>query len=222
MPLDLERRFPVMCLTFDGISLSHAEQVERLCSAGSRWIQLRMKGADKVAWLSEARAVAAICRRFGAVFIVNDSVDVALESGADGVHLGNLDEEWAVARRRLGARAVVGGTVNNVSEAQKAADSGCLDYAGAGPLRFTSTKRNLAPILGLEGIGSLIQELGSLPAWIIGGVEAPDLPMIREAGASGVAVSSSLFREGRLEENLRCFLDAWNIKLKTPHPVLSS
>ena len=102
MPLDPTRRFPVMCLTQDGLRIAHAEQAARLCAAGARWIQLRMKGAARPAWLAEARSAAEVCRRHGAVLIVNDSVDVALESGADGVHLGSLDGDWLEARRALG------------------------------------------------------------------------------------------------------------------------
>jgi thiamine-phosphate pyrophosphorylase len=197
-----------MCLTQDGTGIPHAEQAARLCAAGARWIQLRMKGAERAAWLAEAAAAARACRRHGAVLIVNDSVEVALESGADGVHLGSDDGEWREARRRLGAR-ILGGTVNRSADAARAVASGCLDYAGVGPLRFTATKRGLAPLLGLPGVRALIAELGGIPAWVIGGVEPPDLPELRAAGAAGAAVSSALHRGGRIEDNLRAFLAAW-------------
>ena len=200
--------FRLMCLTFEGAGMPHAEQVSRLCAAGARWIQLRMKGADKTSWLREARAAGASCRAGGAVFIVNDSVDVALESGADGVHLGSRDEEWASARKRLGPDQIIGGTVNNAADARRAVHSGCLDYVGVGPLRFTSTKAALAPVLGLGGIRALLAELGDLPAWAIGGIEASDLESLRHAGVHGAAVSSALFRNGQIQENLGSFLSA--------------
>jgi len=208
MPLDPERIFPVMCLTQDGFGMTHREQARRLCAAGARWIQLRMKGAARPAWLAEARAASAVCRAHGAVLIVNDSVEIALESGADGVHLGSRDAGWGEARRVLGPGRILGGTVNNAGDAARAAASGSLDYAGVGPLRFTPTKKALAPVLGLSGVRDLVAGLRGLPAWVIGGVEPGDLPGILEAGAAGAAVSSPLYRDGRIEDNLRLFLGA--------------
>jgi thiamine-phosphate pyrophosphorylase len=210
MPLDPARRFPLMCLTLDGTGLSHSEQAQQMCAAGVRWVQLRMKGAEKPAWLAEARAAAGVCRGYGAVFIVNDSVEIASESGADGVHLGSLDSEWSQARSVLGPDLIIGGTVNNHADALRASKSGCLDYAGVGPLRFTATKRNLAPVLGFDGVRSLISVLGALPAWVIGGVEPADLPLLRAAGAAGAAVSSALCRSGSIAENAARFTAAWN------------
>jgi thiamine-phosphate pyrophosphorylase len=206
-----------MCLTQDGTGIPHAEQAARLCAAGARWIQLRMKGAGRAAWLAEAAGAAQACRRHGAILIVNDSVEVALESGADGVHLGSHDGEWREARRRLGGR-ILGGTVNGSADAARAVASGGLDYAGVGPLRFTATKQGLAPPLGLPGVRALIAELGGIPAWVIGGVEPADLPELRAAGAAGAAVSSALYRGGRIEDNLRAFLAAWG----RPAPLVPS
>lgn len=198
-----------MCLTLDGLPLAPAEQADRLCAAGARWIQLRMKQASPDAWLATARAVVAVCHAHGAVCIVNDSVPIALAAGADGVHLGSLDLAWREARRCLGPEWILGGTVNNPADAARARTAGCLDYVGVGPLRFTASKQTLAPVLGLAGVGDLIAALGDLPAWVIGGVEPADLPALRALGAAGVAVSSALFRDGRLAENVRSFDDAW-------------
>lgn len=209
MPLDPARRFPLMCLTLDGAGIPHREQASRLCAAGARWVQLRMKGAPRGAWLAEARAAAGVCRAHGAVLVVNDDIGIALESGADGVHLGSMDAGWAEARAALGPGRIVGGTVNSAADADRAAASGCLDYAGVGPLRFTATKGNLPAVLGLGGVRALIARLGGLPAWVIGGVEPADLADLERAGAAGAAVSSALFRGGRIEENLRAFLGAW-------------
>jgi thiamine-phosphate pyrophosphorylase len=208
MLLEPQKRFPVMCLTQDGTGISHAEQARRLCSAGARWIQLRMKDASADNWMEEAVAAVDVCRRHDALLIVNDSVEIAAASGADGVHLGS-GEDWAAARLAIGPDGILGGTVNSLEEAARAVESGCLDYAGVGPLHFTSTKRALAPLLGLEGVRQIVTELRGIPAWVIGGVVAPDLPSLRELGAAGVAVSSSIHRDGRLEENLAEFLAAW-------------
>lgn len=207
--LDEPNRYAVMCLTLDGAGLSHEDQAERLCRAGARWIQFRHKGDSLENWTLIAREVVAVCRSFGAVCIVNDSVDVALAAGADGVHLGHSDEDWASARARLGRSLLLGGTVNNTRDAARVLEAGCLDYVGVGPLRFTATKKNLAPVLGLAGVRSLVAMLDGLPVWVIGGVQPADLAELRAAGAAGVAVSSALFRGGQVEANYREYVTAW-------------
>jgi thiamine-phosphate pyrophosphorylase len=209
MPLEAQQRFPVMAITQDGLALSHREQAERLCLAGARWIQLRMKRAAPDTCLASARAVVSVCHAHGAICIVNDSVEIALASGADGVHLGKLDLAWPQARARLGPDRILGGTVNNAADAARARADTDLDYVGVGPLRFTATKENLAAVLGLTGVRDLIAQLGDLPAWVIGGVTPSDLSALREVGATGAAVSSALYRDGRVEENFRAFSSAW-------------
>ncbi len=209
MPLERTQHFPVMCLTQDGLPISHVEQALRLCVAGAGWIQLRMKNARRDTWLGTAMDIVTICRAHNAVCIINDSVDIALAAEADGVHLGAGDEDWAEARRRLGRRRIVGGTVNNASQADLAARADCLDYVGIGPWRFTTSKRNLAPVLGPSGVRDLVAQLDGLPAWAIGGITLADLPAVRATGAVGVAVSSALYGAGHLEENFRSLLTTW-------------
>lgn len=201
---------PVMCLTQEGLDLPPVDQVARLCAAGASWIQLRMKSADAAAWLATARDVVAVCRQHGAICIINDNIDVALASGADGVHLGKLDLDWRSARDRVGDRLILGGTINNADDVARAKAAGCLDYVGVGPLRFTPTKQKLAPVLGVDGVRTLMAQLDGLPAWVIGGVVAADLPAVRGTGAAGVAVTAALFRDGRIEENFRALRAAWS------------
>jgi thiamine-phosphate pyrophosphorylase len=215
MPPNVQTRIPVMCLTQDGTGIPHSVQAARLCEAGARWVQLRTKEADRSRWLEEAIAATEACHRRGAVLVVNDSVEIAIASGADGAHVGGLDGAWPEARRLLGPGRILGGTVNDSADARRARVSGCLDYVGVGPLRFTATKRGLAPVLGLEGVRALIEGLQGLPAWVIGGVTPADLPTLREAGAAGVAVSSALHRGGHLEDNVRAFLSAWPAHAET-------
>lgn len=203
---------PVMCITQDGLPFTHEEQVKRLCAAGAKWIQLRMKQADPGAWVSTARDVVEICHARGALCIVNDDVDIALATGADGVHLGRKDGNWREARQKLGPRRILGGTVNNTDDARQAATADCLDYVGVGPWRFTTNKQNLAPILGPDGVRALLRQLDGLPAWVIGGIEAADLPLVRATGAAGAAISSALFRGGTIEDNYRALVAAWQPK----------
>ena len=209
MALTAAQLHPIMCITQDKLPWSHVEQAKRLCAAGAKWIQLRMKNTARDEWLTTAADVVAICRDHHAVCIINDSVEVALASGADGVHLGRTDASWRGARERLGPRRILGGTVNNAADAHLAATADCLDYVGIGPWRFTTNKQNLAPVLGPDGVRALVRQLDGLPAWVIGGIAADDLPSARASGASGAAVSSALFRGGEIEENYRSLAAAW-------------
>ena len=210
MPRNSPSLPPIMTLTQDGLALSHAEQARALVDAGARWIQLRMKNAAPDLWLTTARDVVAICHAGGSLCTINDSVDIALASGADGVHLGSLDEAWTSARARLGSGKLIGGTVNFIEDARRAATASVLDYVGIGPLRFTVTKQKLAPVLGLEGITALLPLLGGVPAWAIGGAKPADLPALRRAGLAGVAVSSSLYTDNLMAANHAAFVDAWS------------
>ncbi len=212
MALSAAQIYPIMCITQDNLPWSHVEQAKRLCAAGAKWIQLRMKHAVRADWLTTAADVVAICRDHGAICIINDSVEVALASGADGVHLGRKDAAWRGARERLGPRRILGGTINNADDAHVAVMSDCLDYVGVGPWRFTATKQNLSPILGPDGVRALIRQMDGLPSWTIGGIEAEDLPTVRATGATGAAVSTVLFRSGEIEENYRALLAAWEPK----------
>lgn len=218
MPFDPALRHPVMCLTQDALPVSHVEQARRLCAAGARWIQVRMKGVeDPREWIKVAGEIADICKAHGAICIVNDSVDVAMAAGAHGAHLNWRDTGWREARRYLGPKRILGGTVNNVADARRAALAGCLDYVGIGPWRFTTTKQKLAPVLGLTGVRRLVAQLDGLPAWAIGGIVAGDLPAVRATGAAGAAVSSALYRDGRIEKNYRAFAAAWGPTLNKSH-----
>lgn len=204
-----------MALTQDGLPLSHADQALALAAAGARWIQLRVKNAASDAWLDIAREVVAVAHDAGALVTINDSTDIALATDADGVHLGKLDEDWVAARVRLGPEKLLGGTVNNADDARRAAASHVLDYVGIGPLRFTTTKQKLAPVLGLEGITALLPLLDGLPAWAIGGIRPADLPGLRRAGLAGVAVSSALYLDNHVSANHAAFLAAW----ESPQPI---
>ena len=199
-----------MCLTQDGLPLFHLAQAQALLAAGARWIQLRMKNAEPTTWLATAREVVTACRTAGATCIINDSVDIALAADAHGVHLGKLDGDWTAARARLGPDKILGGTVNDADAARRAAACGALDYVGIGPWRFTSTKKNLAPVLGREGIAPLLPLLDGLPAWVIGGIRPEDLPAVRALGVRGVAVSSALFSSNDVPARHAAFLAAWH------------
>ena len=185
---------------------------------GCRWIQLRMKDTVEAEIERVALQILPECRRRGAVFVIDDHVELALRVGADGVHLGKNDMPVDEARRLAGGNFIIGGTANTFEDVQRLAAQGA-DYIGCGPFRFTTTKKNLAPMLGIEGykdILSRMKEHGiTLPLVAIGGITRDDIPRLMAVGVSGIAISGSVLRaENPVEEmkNVIEMLEAKNIK----------
>lgn len=178
-------------LTLDAAPRAHREQARAALEGGVRWIQLRAKHLPAEAWVAEAVAIAELCRDFGAVFVVNDSPEVALRAEADGVHLGGDDASPAAARALLGEFAIVGVTLNE--PAHVARFSGVrVDYAGVGPFRHTLSKQKLAAVHSPDSLAGLISAATPLPCFAIGGVTAADWPAVRSLGAHGIAVSGAI------------------------------
>ena len=202
-------QFLLQCITLDGIGISHAEQVKQLCEAGAKWIQLRMKEASEAEVEQVANDVLPVCEDHGALLVINDHLNVALNVGAGGVHLGKTDMNWKAARNLAGPDLVIGGTVNSLNDAREALASRSLDYVGVGPFRHTDTKKNLAPVMEPKAFAELLQFLGELPKVVIGGVLPDDLSAIAAMDAEGVAVSSGLFANGSVHENLNAYLEQW-------------
>lgn len=165
---------------------------EAFIRGGGRWVQLRLKDITRDVRIDAGRRLFDVCRTHGAVCIINDSAEVALELGAHGVHLGKSDMPVPQARLMLGDDSIIGGTANTLDDMIRLADEG-VDYIGLGPFRFTTTKKNLSPVLGLEGYTRLMAEFRqrgyTLPVTAIGGIVANDIPELMHTGISGVAVS---------------------------------
>lgn len=178
--------------------------------AGGRWIQLRMKNTPHKERLATARKLHTLCQRYDATLIINDDLDAVLESDADGVHLGIDDCPIAEARKRIGINKIIGGTCNNADDIRRRALEGA-DYIGVGPYRHTTTKENLSPLLGQEGIFRLIQEAKALPYSMpfiaIGGITAEDIPILLETGADGIAISGAIDRSKDIVGTTRQILD---------------
>src|SRR5579863_7200698 len=149
------------------------EQIEAACRAGVRLIQLRMKEATDEEFLTTAAEAVKICGGWGGRLIVNDRVEVAAAVGADGVHVGKEDLSVREARRILGEGKLVGGTANTLDDILEHYAGGA-DYIGLGPYRYTTTKKKLSPILGLEGYREIMKQMRVggvvLPVYAIGGI----------------------------------------------------
>ena len=165
---------------------------------GCRWIQLRMKEADAYELTETAIKVKEMCKEYGATFIVDDNVAVAKSIDADGVHLGKNDMSIADARKIVGDGFIIGGTVNSFEDILFNTHTELPNYFGCGPFRFTSTKNNLAPILGLEGYKNIINRMRenniNIPLVAIGGIRKDDIPKLLDIGVSGIALSSSVLK----------------------------
>lgn len=182
-------------LTQDISRYSHPELTAFACMGGASWIQLRIKNKIYEDWLMIAKETLAICKKYGAKLIINDNVQIAKEINADGIHLGKNDMNPMEARRLLGNNFIIGGTANTIEEVQGKIEEGC-DYVGVGPYRFTSTKEKLSPVLGLEGIGKIVNRFSKkIPIIAIGGVNKNDIKPLLNAGVYGIAVSSAINNE---------------------------
>ena len=183
---------------------------EAVLRGGCRWVQLRMKDASPEEFLRVGREVGCLCRQYGATFLLVDRVDAVKELGADGVPLGKNDMPVAEARKLLGPDKLIGATANTFEDIARAAADGA-DYIGLGPFRFTQTKRNLSPILGLEGYRTILarcREAGiDRPVVAIGGITAADIADLMATGISGVALSGTLLGAEQPAEETRKIME---------------
>lgn len=186
---------------------SYIDSARMALEGGCKWIQLRMKDASMDEWLETGAEVNRLCKAHNATFIIDDHVELVKKLGADGVHLGKKDMPIDEARRMLGKGYIIGGTANTFEDIVMHADRGA-DYIGCGPFRFTTTKKGLAPVLGIEGYRYLIGQMKatglSLPVIAIGGITAADIPAIMETGVNGIALSGTVLNaENPVEEMQR-------------------
>ncbi|MDE6628673.1 MAG: thiamine phosphate synthase [Muribaculaceae bacterium] len=194
MPMDA---FRLQFITHDNGRTGTEEGARLALEGGCRWIQLRIKGAADSRLLEAGRRIGAMCQEAGAVFLIDDHPHLVPVLGADGVHLGKNDMPVAEARTIVGPRAIIGSTANTLEDILAAQAAGA-DYIGLGPFRFTTTKERLSPVLGTEGYRRILgayrtMELGRhLPVVAIGGITDADIPAIMQAGAAGIALSSSI------------------------------
>lgn len=187
----------VQFITHTSARYTYADSARLALAGGCRWIQLRMKDAQREEIIATAAEILPLCREVGATFILDDHVELVELTGANGVHLGKNDMPIAEARRLLGCNKIIGGTANTFEDILAHAEAGA-DYIGCGPFRFTTTKKNLSPILGLEGYARIVELMHqnhiSLPIVAIGGIAFEDIPAILQTGVTGIALSGSVLR----------------------------
>ena len=185
---------PISKLQFITINAATAEQA---CKAGIDWIQVRVKDIPYDEYRRIAKDVQAVCSKYGATFIVNDSIKLALELNADGVHVGKEDPlPQSDIDAMLARGGIIGCTVNTIEDFIHLSGK-AVSYVGFGPFRYTATKQKLSPILGLEGYKKILSELKDrgiehAPAIGIGGITVTDVPELLKTGLHGIAVSGAI------------------------------
>lgn len=189
---------------------SYLESAQMALEGGCKWIQLRMKDAP----LEEVEAVALqlkpLCKEREAILVLDDHVELAKKLEVDGVHLGKKDMPVQQAREVLGEGFIIGGTANTFEDVVLHYRAGA-DYLGIGPFRFTTTKKNLSPVLGLEGYASILSQMKEasidLPVVAIGGITYEDIPDILRTGVNGIALSGTILRaENPVEETRKILM----------------
>lgn len=170
--------------------MSLYEQVEAALQGGATCVQLREKHLDRETFLQEARDLVQLCHRYGVPFIVNDEVDIAVECGADGVHVGQEDMKAADVRAKVGPQMMIGVSAHTVEEALEAVKNGA-DYLGVGAVFSTSTKTDVS-VLSMETLRAICNAV-KVPVVAIGGISEHNLMQLSGSGVDGVAVVSAIF-----------------------------
>lgn len=173
------------------------EQVEDALKGGATIVQLREKKIEEAEFVQEALQIKELCHRYDVPLIINDNVDVALKSGADGVHVGIEDTPVSDIRRRVPDDFIIGATCKTVEQAQIAMKAGA-DYMGVGAVFPSPTKKNAIRITG-EQLKTICSSV-SIPAVAIGGIDLENVMEIKGCGMAGIAVVSAVFSSDDIQE----------------------
>lgn len=193
-------------ITHPSENMTILEEIENVVAGGCKWVQLRMKDAEKEEIKEVARKAKEICKKNDVILVIDDYVDIAKELELDGVHLGKNDMPVDEARKLLGEEFIIGATANTFEDIEALRHTD-IDYIGLGPFRFTSTKKNLSPVIGIDGYAEIMRRKAessiNLPIVAIGGICYDDINDIMDTRISGIAVSGSLINAKNMTEETR-------------------
>lgn len=176
------------------------EQVELALKGGATCVQLREKELDEDAFLEEAIAIGKLCRAYRVPFLIDDDVEVAVQSGADGIHVGQSDMSAGDVRKRVGGGMILGVSAQTVAQAVQAEKDGA-DYLGVGAVFATSTKLD-AQTVCLETLKAICSAV-SIPVVAIGGIGRQNILRLAGTGVDGVALVSAVFGSPDIEAECR-------------------
>ena len=200
-------------ITHKSDRFSIAEEVKMVIDGGCRWVQLRMKDVSDEEVKSVAEQIIPMCQETDTILVIDDRVELTMDLKVHGVHLGKNDMPAVDAREFLGAGAIIGVTANTAQDiiAYKKVD---VDYVGLGPFRYTTTKSNLSPIIGLDGYRDIITEVRNagveLPIVAIGGITLEDVAELMSTGVNGIAMSGAILSAENPTEYTKRVIEALN------------
>lgn len=184
-------------ITHQTAKYSYLESAEIALNGGCKHVQLRMKNASISEVEKTAKAMKTMCDAHNAHLYIDDYVEICKTVQASGVHLGKMDMSPTQARQTLGNDFIIGGTANTFEDMVNLQQAG-VNYIGLGPFRFTETKKNLSPILGLEGYIEIMRKLKEenilLPIFAIGGITMNDISELMKTGIAGIAMSGTILQ----------------------------
>ena len=194
---------------------THMELTEMGIAGGADTVQFRQKSGSAQEMIEVARQMRQMCKDAGVTFIVNDRVDIAIASDADGVHLGQDDFPIPMARELLGSNRIIGGSASNMAEARKCLSEGA-DYVGFGPVFPTTSKDDAGPVSGIAVLEQVVRDI-SLPVIAIGGINARNTAEVMKAGAYGISVISAICCQDDPEQATRNLYQALHGALGGDH-----
>ena len=175
------------------------EQVEAALRGGVTCVQLREKEMEYSELLYAAKELKRLCAGYDVPLIINDHVEIALLSGADGVHVGQEDMPVHAVRKQAGERLIIGATAKTIEAAQKAQRDGA-DYLGSGAIFGTTTKKTRS--MTREELMEIVRSV-TIPVVAIGGINRQNLPLLKGTGAAGAAIVSGIFAADDIEAECR-------------------
>lgn len=215
---------PIPCFQFitpdvhDDSALT--ETVHQVLEAGIRWIQLRLKNIDTHTYIELAKKVSALTQKHNAILIINDNIEVAKQIHAQGVHAGMQDTPTSEIRAILPDK-IIGGTANTFQNILHHIPN--VDYIGLGPYRYTTTKQNLAPVLGKDGYLDIKRQCQqaniNIPIIAIGGIQLQDIKILKECSIEGIAVSQAISK-GNVYQNAKLWIETFYTYFATPNTTI--
>ena len=198
---------PVYFVTDPDGPLPVVDQALAAARGGAQTIQLRNKTASDDEMTQQALTLKQLLAPFDVTLVINDRVEAAIASAADGLHIGQGDGDPTLIRQRIGPGMILGLSLESESQLDAVPPAG-VDYLGVGPIRATATKPDHAPPIGFDGLARITART-QLPCVAIGGIGLGDAQQLRAAGAAGIAVVSAISRAASPEQAARWLLEEW-------------
>ena len=203
----------IQFITHQNQRYSYEESARLALEGGCKWIQLRMKDASEQEFLQTGKQIKELCTKYNATFILDDHVELVKKLGADGVHVGKNDMPVKQVREFLGNNFIIGATANTYDDVEMHYKNGA-NYIGCGPFRFTTTKKNLSPVLGIQGYKSITDKMKDsgikIPIVAIGGITRNDITEIMQTGVTGIALSGAVLNAENPVEEMKKIINLLN------------